>query len=162
MINDISGGLLDEEMMETVADLKVPYILMHMKGNPQNMQDNPSYENVVNEVFNYFSMQLNKAKKLGLHDIILDPGFGFGKNLEDNFRLMKSLNEFKSFNSLILAGISRKSMVNKVIKSIPQESLSGTIALNTIALLNGADILRVHDVKAAKDAIKIVSYYQNT
>jgi dihydropteroate synthase len=161
MINDISGGELDKDMMPMVARLKVPYVLMHMRGNPQTMQNDLQYDNVVTDLFHFFSIQLNKARELGISDVIIDPGFGFGKSLEDNYRLLKSLKTFTSLNSLVLAGISRKSMVSKVANVTSSDALSGSISLNTIALLNGADILRVHDVKAAKDAVNIVSYYQN-
>ena len=161
IINDISGGMLDPKMMQIVGQKKVPYVIMHMQGNPQTMQSNPIYENVVSDVYKFFSEQLNLAQSYGIKDVILDPGFGFGKNLEDNYRLLKSIHEFKVFNCMLLSGVSRKSMINKVLDSTPKEALYGTVALNTICLLNGADILRVHDVKAAKDALNIVSYYQN-
>lgn len=162
IINDISGGELDENMMVAMAELKLPYVLMHMKGNPQNMQKQPLDINVVDEVYKYFSRKLNQAHSLGIRDVILDPGFGFGKTLHANYLLLKSLSEFRHFNCTILTGLSRKSMVNKVIESSPENALVGSVALNTIALLNGAGILRVHDVKAAKEAIRIVSYYQKT
>lgn len=160
IINDISGGELDKNMMSVMAELKLPYVLMHMKGNPRNMQEHPLDSNAVSEVYQYFSEKLNLAYSLGIRDVILDPGFGFGKTLNANYLLLKSLSEFKHFNCTILAGLSRKSMVNKVIESNAENALEGSVALNTIALLNGAGILRVHDVKAAKDAIRIVSYYQ--
>lgn len=160
IINDISGGELDESMLKVMAELKLPYVLMHMKGNPQNMQTQPLDSDVVDEVYKFFSRKLNQAYSLGIRDVILDPGFGFGKTLNANYLLLKSLSEFKHFNCTILAGLSRKSMVNKVIESKAENALEGSVALNTIALLNGAGIIRVHDVKAAKDAIRIVSFYQ--
>ena len=161
MINDISGGLLDENMFGLVAGLRLPYILMHMKGNPRTMMQNTYSPGIVGEVYRYFSERLALARNAGMHDVILDPGFGFGKSLEDNYRLLHSLSEFTAFGTMILCGLSRKSMAGKVTGKDPSDSLSGTIALNTIALLNGAGILRVHDVKAARDAVSIVSYYQN-
>ena len=161
IVNDISGGMLDANMYDTVANLKVPYILMHMQGNPETMQNNPEYKNVVKELKEYFSKRIASAKTAGINNIIIDPGFGFGKNLDHNYELMRHLPEFRDHNCMILAGVSRKSMVGKVIKESPKDSIYGTVALNTIALLNGADLLRVHDVKAAKDAVEIVSYYLN-
>lgn len=156
MINDISGGSLDNKMFDCIADLNVPYVLMHIKGSPQDMQDNPTYGNVVEEVYHYFEEKVNKLKQLGVNDIILDPGFGFGKTVEHNYELLNRLNEFKSFGLPILAGLSRKSMINKVINTTPSEALNGTTALNTIALMKGANILRVHDVNEAKETIKLV------
>jgi dihydropteroate synthase len=160
MINDISGGTMDENMFEEIARLHVPYVLMHIKGTPAGMQKNPSYENVTAEVKKYFEEKITKLKALGVKQIILDPGFGFGKTLEHNYTLLKNLSEFKSFGFPILAGISRKSMVNKALGTIPEKALNGTTVLNTIALLNGASILRVHDVKEAKEAVKVVKEYQ--
>ncbi len=160
IINDISGGMMDDKMYACVAKNKLAYVLMHMKGTPQNMQNDPKYDNVVSEVYSFFTERLQLAKNAGINDIILDPGFGFGKNLDDNYRLMKSLKEFKLLDCMVLTGVSRKSMINKVLDVKAGEALNGTTALNTIALLNGASILRVHDVKEAKEAIDIVSYYQ--
>ena len=160
IINDISGGSRDAEMLNLATNLKVPYIMMHMKATPQDMQENPLDEESVSEVYKYFSQRIQSANEVGLSDVIIDPGFGFGKTLTGNYSLLKHLSEFKVFNCLILAGISRKSMVGKITNTSPADSLYGTIALNTIALQNGADILRVHDVKAAKEAIDIHSFYQ--
>lgn len=160
IINDISGGVLDEEMLNCIAELQVPYVLMHMKGNPQNMQKDPLDKDAVSAVYRFFSAQLKKTNELGINDIILDPGFGFGKSLEGNYRLMKALKELKAFGRPILTGVSRKSMINKVLETKPRDALNGTTVLNTLALLQGADILRVHDVKPAKEAVKIISFYQ--
>lgn len=155
IINDISAGDLDDKMHELIADLNVPYIMMHMKGTPQNMQQDPQYKNVVKEIMEYFSIKLEKLKLLGVKDVILDPGFGFGKTVEHNFQLLKHLDDFKIFELPLLVGVSRKSMINKVLEIKPDEALNGTSVLNTFALLGGANILRVHDVKEAKETIKI-------
>jgi len=156
VINDISAGDLDENMFQTIARLQVPYIMMHMKGKPENMQNEPYYENVVQEIMKYFSEKINQLNLLGVKDIIIDPGFGFGKTIEHNYQLLKHLEDFKWFNLPILAGVSRKSMIYKFLGANPDESLNGTTILNTIALLNGADIIRVHDVKQAKEAVLLV------
>lgn len=160
IINDISAGELDDKMFETVADLNVPYILMHMKGNPTNMQDHPEYQDPVQELILYFSRKLNQLKSMGVNDIILDPGFGFGKTLDHNYKLLKNLKDFSILGHPLLAGVSRKGMIWKALGTSPQEALNGTTVANTIALLQGAKILRVHDVKPAKEAIKIVAYMQ--
>lgn len=161
IINDISGGTFDKKMFETIADLKVPYILMHINGRPKNMQDNPAYENVTIDVIQFFEKQLKTLNELKVNNnIILDPGFGFGKNLEHNYELLKNLEQIKAIGYPILAGVSRKSMINKVLGTLPIDALNGTTVTNTIALLNGANILRVHDAKAAKEAIKIYNYYK--
>ena len=144
IINDISGGTLDDIMFQTVAQLKVPYILMHIKGTPLTMQENPHYENLENEVLQYFVKRTNELRNLGVSDIIIDPGFGFGKNLGHNFQLLRFIKDLKILDYPILAGISRKSMINKVLKTKPSKALNGTTVLNTIALMNGAKILRVH------------------
>ena len=157
IINDISGGKMDHNMFATVANLKVPYILMHMLGTPQNMQHNPNYKDVTKEIILFFAEQIYKLHQLTLNDIIIDIGFGFGKSIDHNFEILKNLELFKSLNSPILAGISRKSMLYKTLNISAQESLNATTSANTIALLNGANILRVHDVKEAMEAIKIVS-----
>lgn len=162
MINDISGGEMDDKMFEVIAQLKIPYILIHMQGTPQTMQLNPTYENVVTEIAQYFSQKVNKLKELGCNDIILDPGFGFGKTLQHNYTLLKYLSHFKMFGLPLLAGVSRKSMIGKVIDTNPVNSLNGTTVCNTIALLNGAKILRVHDVKEAIEAVKIVNFMQHS
>jgi dihydropteroate synthase len=158
LINDISAGLLDDKMLETVAQLQVPYIMMHMKGNPQTMQSLANYEDVVKEVLFYFSERINAARSFGLNDIIVDPGFGFAKTLEHNYEIMQKLAYFSILELPILVGVSRKSMVYKLLESTPQEALNGTTVLNTVALQKGAAILRVHDVKEAVECIKI---YQN-
>lgn len=163
IINDISGGTFDTNMFEVIAERQVPYIMMHIQGTPKNMQQNPQYENVVNEIKFFFQHQLTKLKQLGVtKNIILDPGFGFGKTLEHNYELLYHLNSFKDLGYSIMAGVSRKSMINKVLKIKPQNALNGTIILNTIALLNGANILRVHDVKEAAESIKLVEFYNQT
>lgn len=157
IINDISGGELDSEMFATVAKLHVPYILMHMRGTPQTMQQNTDYEDMMEEILKYFAGKISTLREMGVCDIIIDPGFGFSKTLRQNYELMKNLWEFEDFGLPLLVGISRKSMIYKLLDSTPGESLNGTTVLNTYALLNGADILRVHDVKAAVEAIKIVT-----
>ena len=162
IVNDISGGTYDDKMFELIARYKVPYIMMHIKGMPNNMQENPQYENVVEEIKSFFTRQLKKLAKLGLTDnIIVDPGFGFGKTSEHNFEILRNLNSFKRLGYPVLAGISRKSMINKVLNTKPVEALNGTTVLNTIALLNGASILRVHDVKEAAETVKLVNTYLN-
>ena len=157
IINDIYGGIFDEEILKVVAKHDIPYILMHMQGRPQNMQKNPKYENVVNEIRQFFLRQTEKLHELGHHKIILDPGFGFGKTVEHNYKILKNLGTFKESGYPVLAGLSRKSMINKVLKTTPETALNGTTVLNTIALLNGADILRVHDVREAVEAVRLVS-----
>ena len=161
MVNDIFAGNADDNMYQTVADLGVPYIIMHMKGTPQNMQKNPSYKNVTKEIFMFFSEKLSRIRNAGVNDIIIDPGFGFGKTIEHNYTILKQLNAFKIFELPVMVGLSRKSFIYKVLKTVPEESLNGTTVLNTIALVNGASILRVHDVKEAKEAIKITQMYLN-
>ncbi|MCC6251008.1 MAG: dihydropteroate synthase [Bacteroidia bacterium] len=161
MVNDISGGTIDKEMMPTVAKLQVPYIMMHMQGLPENMQENPHYENVVREVTEYFVERVDAARQTGIKDIIIDLGFGFGKSVEHNYQLLKALPLFNVFECPILCGLSRKSMINKVIKTKPETALNGTTVLNTIALLNGAQILRVHDVKEAIQAVELIEFYKH-
>ena len=156
IINDISAGQMDEQMFPTIAKLGVPYIIMHMKGTPQNMQVSPKYDHFLKEIFYYFSEKVQKLRDLGVKDIIIDPGFGFGKTLEHNYELMNHLEEFNLFELPLLVGVSRKSMIYKLLGSTPEEALNGTTALHTIALLKGANILRVHDVKEAVESIKIV------
>jgi len=157
IINDISGGTMDEKMFEVVAGLKIPYILMHIQGTPGTMQDHPSYTDVVNEVILFLSQRVQKLKLLGVNDIIIDPGFGFGKLTSHNYELMNRLDSFKIFKLPVLVGISRKGMIWKPLGIKPDEALTGTIALNTLALLGNADILRVHDVKEAVQVCKIVN-----
>lgn len=161
IVNDISGGTMDNKMFETVAALKVPYILMHIQGTPDTMQVNPHYTNVVKEVEDFFTAQIAKLHKAGVKDIIIDPGFGFGKSVEHNYTLLKNLHHYKMFGLPLLAGVSRKSMINKVLKTKPENALTGTIALNTLALMEGANILRVHDVKEAKEVIKLVTQFMH-
>jgi dihydropteroate synthase len=161
IINDISGGNKDADMFKTVASLDLPYVLMHMKGDPENMQKDPTYENVIREVKTELQAKIQKLEALNFKKIIIDPGFGFGKNLEHNFKLLKNLNELNNLNYPILVGISRKSMVNKIIHTSPVTALNGTTVLHTIALLNGAKMLRVHDVNEVKQAIELVEYYKN-
>lgn len=156
MINDISAGQLDAAMFGTIAQLGVPYIMMHMQGTPQNMQMNPHYDHLLKEVFLYFAERVQKLRDLGAKDIIIDPGFGFGKTLEHNYELMNHLDEFQLFELPLLVGISRKSMIYKLLGTTPEKALNGTTVLNTIALMKGANILRVHDVKAAKEAVTLV------
>ena len=156
IINDISAGNMDKQMFPTIARLGVPYIIMHMKGTPQNMQKNPHYDHFLKEIFYYFSEKVQKLRDLGAKDIIIDPGFGFGKTIEHNYELMNHLEEFHLFELPILVGISRKSMIYKLLGITPEEALNGTTALNTIALTKGAHILRVHDVKEAVETVRIV------
>lgn len=155
IINDISGGELDTDMFATVANLQVPYILMHMKGTPQNMNQMANYENVFNEVFDYFTYKYHQLKQLGVKDVILDPGFGFAKKTEHSYALMHRLQDFNVLQLPLLVGVSRKNMIYKTLGITADEALNGTTALNVIALTKGADILRVHDVKEAVEAVKI-------
>lgn len=155
IINDISGGEIDKNMFETVACLKVPYILMHMRGTPQTMTQLTHYNNLIQDVLYYFSEKIKKLNLLGVNDVIIDPGFGFSKNQEQNYELMAALRCFEVFDSPLLVGISRKRMIYNLLENNPEESLNGTTVLNTFAIQNGANILRVHDVKAAAEVIKI-------
>lgn len=160
LINDISGGKMDDKMFTTVANLQVPYILMHMLGTPQNMQKNPVYNNVTTEIISFFAEQIYKLHQLQLNDVIIDVGFGFGKTNIHNYEILKNLALFKSLDAPILAGLSRKSMLYKTLDISAQEALNATTSANTIALLNGANMLRVHDVKEAVETIKIVAQIQ--
>jgi dihydropteroate synthase len=162
IINDISGGAFDMNMFATIARLKVPYILMHIQGTPENMQLNPVYQNLMQEVMLYFAEKINQLRQLGVNDIIIDPGFGFGKNLNHNYELLQKLELFSMLNLPILVGFSRKSMINKVLHTTTAEALNGTTVLNTIALLKGAKILRVHDVKEAVEAVKITEMLEQS
>lgn len=155
IINDISGGEMDKDMFRTVAELHVPYILMHMQGTPQDMQKAPHYDNLMCEVFRSLGERVEELHEAGVADVIVDPGFGFGKTMAQNYEMMARLGEFRLLGCPILVGISRKSMVYRLLDATPEESLNGTTALNTIALMNGASILRVHDVREAVEAIKI-------
>lgn len=157
IINDISGGIADPEMWNTVAELKVPYILMHMRGTPKTMQSLCDYSDVTADVIKDLAAKIDKMRQLGIADIIIDPGFGFAKTLEQNYTLMSELQEFKRLNMPLLVGISHKSMIYKALDIKPENALNGTTVLNTIALSKGADILRVHDVKEAKEAVKIIN-----
>lgn len=156
IINDISGGMMDRQMFRTVARLGVPYILMHMQGTPDTMQQAPHYDNLRREVMLYFAERIDRLCQMGAKDIIVDPGFGFGKTLEHNYELFHHLDDFNLFNLPLLVGISRKSMIYKLLGGTPQTSLNGTTVLNTIALMKGSHILRVHDVKEAVEAKRIV------
>lgn len=157
IINDISGGQIDDKMFDAVAQLNVPYILMHMCGTPQTMQQFTDYDNFIQDILYYFSEKIAKLNLLGVNDIILDPGFGFSKTTDQNYQLMAYLKYFDIFDVPILAGISRKSMIYKLLGSTPQESLNGTSVLNTFSILSGANILRVHDVKEAVECVKITN-----
>ncbi|MBS5551440.1 MAG: dihydropteroate synthase [Bacteroides sp.] len=157
IINDIAAGEMDENMFQMIARLKVPYIMMHMQGTPQNMQQNPHYENVVKEVMLYFATKIQQLRDLGAKDLIIDPGFGFGKTLEHNYELLEKLESFQLFDLPLLVGVSRKSMIYKLLGGTSEDALNGTSIINTISLLKGANILRVHDVKAASEAVQIVN-----
>ncbi len=157
IINDISGGSLDTKMLKTVASLQVPYIAMHMKGTPQNMTEKANYDSVTKEVIFYFTQKLAEARKLGINDIIIDPGFGFAKTADHSFELLNNLELLKSLNVPILAGVSRKSMIYKTLNISAKEALNGTSVLHTIALQKGAKILRVHDVKEAVECVLLVT-----
>lgn len=156
IINDVGGGTLDTDMFRTVAELQVPYVLMHIQGTPQNMQQEPVYGDVVEEVYKYFEAGIQTLRDLGFSKVILDPGFGFGKTVEHNFQLLKNLDRFSKLGFPVLVGLSRKSMINKLLNISSKDSVNGTSILNTIALQNGANILRVHDVKEAKEVVKLV------
>lgn len=156
IVNDISGGELDEKMFQTVARMGVPYILMHIKGTPQTMQQAPSYNDLMKEVMLYFAEKIQQLRDLGQKDIILDPGYGFGKTLDDNYELLRHQEMLRVFELPLLVGVSRKSMIYKLLGCTPEEALNGTTVLNTIALQKGTNILRVHDVKAAVEAVKLI------
>lgn len=155
MINDISAGQLDGEMFATIAQLGVPYVLTHMQGTPETMQQNPHYQSLLKEVCLFFAKQIDALRKLGVKDIILDPGFGFGKTLEQNYQLLANLHELSLFDLPLLVGVSRKSMIYNLLDTTPDEALNGTTSLHTIALQQGANILRVHDVKEARQVVTI-------
>ena len=157
IINDISAGNLDQNMLKTIADLQVPYIMMHMRGTPQTMQQHTNYDNLVKDVLFYFSERIAAAKAAGIIDVIVDPGFGFAKTLEQNFELLNTLELFKIIEKPILAGISRKSMIYKTLETSAEHALNGTSVLNTVALQKGASILRVHDVKEAMETVTLVN-----
>ena len=155
IVNDVSGGSFDSKMFETIGKLGVPYILSHIQGTPGNMQDNPEYADVIREISAFFSEKIKKLTMYGVNDVIIDPGFGFGKNLEHNFELLNRLDSFKVFQLPVMVGLSRKSMIWKALEIEPNAALNGTTVANTMALIGGADILRVHDVKEAIEAVKI-------
>jgi len=155
MINDISGGDMDTGMYDTLAGLQVPYVMMHMKGKPSDMQEHADYSDVVKEIIFGFSEKLGQLNKLGINDIIIDPGFGFAKTIQHNYQILKQLEAFHIFNQPLMVGISRKSMIYQVLDTHPSESLNGSTVLHTIALMKGANILRVHDVKEARETIKL-------
>lgn len=159
IVNDISGGTMDMKMLETIGRLLVPYVCMHIQGKPETMQQNPEYEDVTKEVLDFFIMQTGKCKEKNINDVIIDPGFGFGKTHAHNFRLLRELSVFKILDKPIMAGLSRKSSIYKTLNITAEDALNGTTVLNTIALLNGANILRVHDVKEAVQAIELLQAY---
>ena len=158
IINDISGGDLDPNMFNCVAELNVPYIIMHMQGNPKNMQNNPLYENVIVEIIENLSKKVFEATEAGVIDVIIDPGFGFGKTIEHNYKILRELSFFKELDCPILVGLSRKSMIYSLLEEKPENVLNGTTCLNTVSILNGANILRVHDVKEAKEIVKLTNF----
>ena len=161
IINDISAGEMDKQMFDTIAILQVPYIMMHMQGTPLNMQKNPAYKNVTQEVITFFEKKIEILKNKGVSQIVIDPGFGFGKTIKHNYELLNNLQEFKLLGFPVLIGASRKSMIYNLLDSSPQEALNGTSVINSMALQNGADILRVHDVKEAAECIKISTFAKN-
>ena len=162
IVNDISAGEMDKRMIETVASLQVPYVCMHMKGTPDSMQQNISYSDLLKEVLDFFIQKTDECKRAGIHDIIIDPGFGFGKTASHNFELLKNLHVFQMLKKPILVGLSRKSTIYKTLNISVDEALNGTTVLNTLALNNGANILRVHDVKEAKEAIMLMKEYKRS
>ena len=162
IINDISGGDIDKNIYQIAYKYKAPYIMMHMKGIPSNMQNNPKYENINHEIIKDFSSKIDLAEKKGVSDIIIDPGFGFGKTIQHNYQILNNLKLYSVLKKPILVGMSRKSMIYKLLKTDPSKALNGTTSLNTIALINGANILRVHDVKEAKEIIKLYSFLKET
>ena len=162
MVNDISAGEMDKQMMTTVAELQVPYILMHLRGTPETMQTMTNYENLVLNIADYFTVKIDACRKAGIKDVILDPGFGFAKTVAQNFELLKNLDLYNFYGLPIIVGLSRKSTIYKTLNTTPDQALNGTTVMNTIALLNGANILRVHDVKEAKEVVFLYKAYSNT
>ena len=162
MVNDISAGTLDSNMIGTVASLNVPYVVMHSKGTPATMQQHTNYEDMLLEILEFFILKTNECSKAGIKDVIIDPGFGFAKNIEQNFTLLKNMSIFKILHKPLLAGLSRKSSIYKTLGISPEEALNGTTVLNTIAIQNGANILRVHDVKEAVETINLLHKYNNS
>jgi len=161
LINDISAGSLDDHMFSTIAKLNVPYSIMHMKGTPQNMQENPTYENIAAELTQYFAQKIHALQQMGVKDLLIDPGFGFAKNIDHNYALLEQMEVLEFFELPILVGFSRKSMITKVLQLNTQDALNGTTVLNTVALLKGASILRVHDVKEAVECITLINRLNN-
>jgi dihydropteroate synthase len=162
MVNDVSGGNFDAHMFDTIGKLGVPYILMHMQGTPLKMQENPEYKDIIREISLFFTDRVKKLTKAGVKDVIIDPGFGFGKTLEHNYELLNRLDSFKVFQLPLMIGASRKSMIYKLLKTNPEEALNGTSVINTLALMGGADILRVHDVREAVEAVRILNMVRST
>lgn len=162
LVNDVSAGSLDADMLQTVGHLGVPFVCMHMKGNPQNMQSLAQYTDVVKEVFDYFIRRISECKEAGIHDVIIDPGFGFAKTIEQNFQLLNNLEIFQLLERPLLLGVSRKSTIYKTLETTAENALNGTTVLNTIGLMKGAFILRVHDVKEATEAVKLVTAMQQS
>ena len=162
VVNDISAGELDPNMFKCIAKLNVPYILMHMKGNPQNMQHKPTYKNVVNEIVKNISEKIFLAREAGIMDVIIDPGFGFGKTLQHNYEILNNLSFFKELDCPILVGVSRKSMIYKLLETKPENALNGTTCIHTVSVLSGANILRVHDVKEAKEVVELTNFLKKT
>jgi dihydropteroate synthase len=162
IINDVSGGQMDSDMIATAGLLNVPYVCMHMKGTPQTMKEHTNYENVTKEMLEYFVQKVAECRKAGIKDVIIDPGFGFAKNVDQNFTLLKNLAVFKMTDVPIMVGLSRKSTIYKTLQTTAEHALNGTTVMHTLALLNGADILRVHDVKEAKEVIRLVKCYQDS
>ncbi len=161
IVNDISGGDMDSDMYKVVSKYKLPYIMMHMKGTPQTMQENPEYNNITDDVLNFFKERIMRLEEMGHDQIIVDPGFGFGKTLEQNYKLLRDMERFKELGKPVLVGVSRKSMIYKLLDCSPEEALTGTIAINTLALDKGAAIIRVHDVKAGREVVDIYNMYKN-
>ena len=162
IVNDVSGGNFDPHMFDTVGKLGVPYILMHMQGTPLKMQERPVYEDVIREISLFFTDCVKKLTKAGVKDVIIDPGFGFGKTLEHNYELLNRLDSFKVFQLPLMVGVSRKSMIYKLLGTNPEEALNGTTVIDTLALMGGADILRVHDVREAAEAVRILNMIRST
>ena len=162
IVNDVSGGNFDVHMFETIGKLGVPYILMHMQGTPVKMQDNPEYEDIIRDISMFFTDRVKKLNKAGVKDVIIDPGFGFGKTLEHNYELLNRLDSFKVFQLPVMVGVSRKSMIHKLLGQKPEDALNGTSVVNTLALMGGADLLRVHDVREAVEAVRIMEMVRST
>lgn len=162
IVNDVSGGNFDPHMFDTIGKLGVPYILMHMLGTPLKMQDNPVYEDIIRDISLFFTDRVKQLNKAGVKDVIIDPGFGFGKTLQQNYELLNRLDSFKVFQLPVMVGVSRKSMINQLLGTKPEEALNGTSIVNTLALMGGADLLRVHDVREAVEAVRIMNMVRST